>query len=822
MTVYFVVLAMLSINALGHGQEGYYLNLAREDYYLKGGEPPGRWLGSGSAALGLSGTTAAADFRRLFAGFGPDGRPLVQNAGAEDRQPGWDLTFSAPKSVSVFWGVSAPAVREEIRAAQAAAVAAGVNYVEDEFAWSRRGKAGVAAGRCGLVAASFEHGTSREGDANLHTHVLVTNVGVRADGTTGTVLSKPLYETKMAAGAVYRAELGHQLRQRLGLGCEAKGTWFELNGVPQTALDAFSTRRQQIEAELAASGRSGPKASEVAALTTRTAKAARPREELLAEWRMRGAAAGFGPDRAAHLVGRSSPCHDPAGVLQTAVPEAVRALTERKSHLAERDVVRAVAEAVQATGVGAAEIRRSAREYLETSPDVVRLGARDRLPRYTTAELYGIEARLLADADRRAGDRSKDLSQEAVDPALAARPHLSDEQAIALRHLTQGGGAVRVVSGLAGTGKTALLDAARDAWERAGMTVVGAALAGKAAQGLQDGAHIPSDTVHRRLLDLDAGRLALTPRSVVVIDEAGMVGTRHLARLADRCRTADALLVLVGDHRQLQSVDAGGAFKALGERLGKAELTHVTRQKEQWARDAVKRVVEGDAASALKAFADRGLLTVASDRTAAMRELVGAWRSGGAADPQRHLILAGTNEEAKRLNRLCQAERRLAGSVAGVGLPVCGDLVQPGDRVLFTRNSKSVGVKNGSLGTIVAADPALQSLKVRLDGGPEVLVPLETYPHVRLGYAVTTHKGQGVTVEHAYVLAGGTMTDRELAYVQLSRARATTRVFADRAAAGEGLGELARAMERSRQQELAHDAAARADNPNNPSQEVVR
>jgi ATP-dependent exoDNAse (exonuclease V) alpha subunit len=213
---------------------------------------------------------------------------------------------------------------------------------------------------------------------------------------------------------------------------------------------------------------------------------------------------------------------------------------------------------------------------------------------------------------------------------------------------------------------------------------------------------------------------------------------------------------------------------------------------------------------------------VADDRTAATRELVAAWRAGGAADPQRHLIFAGTNEEASRLNRLCQAERRAAGLVTGPGLAVGTDLVQPGDRVMFTRNSKSVGVKNGSLGTVANADPALQALRVRLDGGPEVVVPLDAYPHVRLGYAVTTHKGQGVTVDHAYVLAGGPMTDRELAYVQLSRARGTTRVFVDRAEAGEHLGDLARAMEKSRPQELAHDVAARADNPNTVTPEVVR
>ncbi len=807
-----LVLAMLSINALGRGQEEYYLKLAREDYYLRGSEPPGYWLGSGAAALGLAGVADADHFRRLFAGFGPDGRPLVQNAGAEDRQQGWDLTCTVPKPVSVFWAMAGPGDRLQVEQSHAAAVAAMIQFLEDDFAWSRRGKAGAEAERCGLLAAAFEHGTSREQDCNLHTHVILMNVGVRADGTTGTILSKPLYETKMAAGAVYRAELAHQLQQRLGLACESEKSWFVLSGMPAAAADEFSTRRKQIEAELAASGRSGAKASEAAALATRQAKEARPRDELFQSWQDRGRTVGFGPDEAARLIGVVRPCADPVARLRAAVPEAVRRLTNTRSHFAERDVVRAVAEAVQAEGIAAAEIRSHVREYLEASPEVMRLGVRDRLPRYTTTELYKIEAGLLARAFRTANDRSMDLPEWAAAPALAARPHLSDEQVAAFRHVTQGGGGVRVVSGLAGTGKTTLLDAARDAWERAGLTVIGAALAGKAAQGLEEGAHIPSSTLHRLLFSLEEKKRlplkeekTLTRKTVVVVDEAGMVGTRMLAWLVDHCDEAGSLLVLVGDHRQLQSIDAGGAFKSLGEKLGKAELTHITRQKEEWAREVVRQVVRGDAGSALRAFADRGLLSVADDRAAAMRDLVAAWRAGGVADPARHLIFAGTNEEAARLNRLCQSQRQAAGRLGSLGVAVGSDLVRPGDRVLFTRNDKKVGVKNGSLGTVTVADPAMQALRVRLDGGKEVLVPLETYDDVRLGYAVTTHKGQGVTVDHSYVLAGGPMADRELAYVQLSRSRFSTRVFVDRAEAGEQLGDLVRAMEKSRPQELAHD-----------------
>lgn len=818
---------MLSISAMANGQGGYYLGLAREDYYVAGGEPPGRWDGSGAARLGLAGEVTAGQLTPLFEGFAPPdaaggGGRLVANAGSDSRQPGWDLTFSAPKSVSVYWAQADAAGRAAVQAAQAAAVAAALRYLDEECGWTRRGKGGTEVERCGLVAALFEHGTSRAQDPNLHTHALVLNVGVRADGTTGTVLSKPFYEHKMAAGAVYRAELAHQLQQRLGLACWAEKTWFELAGVPKAALDAFSTRRGEIEAALGASGRSGARAAEVAALATRSAKECRPRADLSRGWQAAGRELGFGPDQARSLEGVVRPAPDLTDRLRRSLAVTAAELADAHSHFTERDLLRRAAEAVQTAGVPAEAIRAAVKGYLHGSPGVVRLdtGTRDR--RYTTADLFAVERELLRQAEAGRGDRRHDVPAAAVDATLAAHPLLNAEQAAALRHITAGGGTVRLVSGLAGTGKTTLLDAARDAWERGGRVVVGAALAGKAAQELEEGAHIPSGTIHSRLFALDKGRLALTPKSVVVVDEAGMAGTRVLARLTEHVRRANALLVLVGDHRQLQSIDAGGAFKALGDRLGRAELTDIRRQRDEWAREAVRQVVRGDAAAALRQFADRGLLTVCDDRSSAARALTAAWADAGVSDPKEHLIFAGENRDAALLNRLCQAEREARGYLEGPGVAVGGEVVRAGDRVLFTRNFKPTGVKNGNLGTVTGVNPATQSLRVRLDGGREVSVLLAEYADLRLGYAVTTHKGQGATVDHAYVLAGGSMTSRELAYVQLSRSRHATRVYAARPDAGEGLADLARAMTTSRLQTLAHDAVPAPTRVPEPTTEPLR
>jgi conjugative relaxase-like TrwC/TraI family protein len=814
-----VLVIMLSISAMASGQDAYYLSLAKEDYYLQGGEPPGRWAGGGAAALGLDGVVEARPFTAVFNGYSPHGVGadpvgLVGNAGADDRQPGWDHTFTAPKSVSVFWSQAGAADRASVQAAHAAAVKVAFGYLQDEWAWTRRGKGGAEVERCGLVAAMFEHGTSRAQDPNLHTHVLILNVGVRADGTTGTILSRPQYEAKMTVGAVYRAELAHQLQLRLGLECRAEKTWFELPDVSQEARDAFSTRRREIQAALSESGRYGARAAEYAALGTRAPKECRARADLFHEWQEVGPRVGFGPEQARELGGRVRPHRNPAELLQSVLPESAASLADSLGHFSERALLRRTAEAVQADGVPVETIRAAVKTYLHHSPDLVRLGVRERASVYTTTDLYRTEQDLLKRAEAGHGRRQHDLPNQLVDDTLAAFPRLNAEQADALRHLARGGGTVRIVSGLAGTGKTTLLNAARDAWERGGRTVIGATLAGKAAQGLQDGAGIASETIHRRLTDLDAGRLTLDAGSVLVVDEAGMVGTRLLARLTAHADKAGALLVLVGDHRQLQSVDAGGAFKALGERLGTAELTQITRQEQRWARDAVRRVVEGDAAGVLRQYADRGLLTPCANREAAFHALAADWGVAGAESPERHLIFAADNRDARRLNQLCQAERSGRGFLHGPRVDVGGELVRAGDRVLFTRNSKFVGVKNGSLGTVTDVNPSADSLRVRLDDGKSVSVHLSEYAHLRLGYAVTTHKGQGVTVDHAYVLAGGPMSDRELAYVQLSRARRATRIYVDRAELGENFADLARAMSRSRQHTIAHDVVPVAAGPN--------
>ena len=859
---------MLSIGAMGGGQGMYYVSLSREDYYMEGGEPPGQWLGEGAKQLGLIGTVEREDFLSLFAGYGVDGTPLVQNAGKDDRQPGWDLTFSAPKSVSLAWALSDPATRERISEAHFASVSQATSFLQDRTT-TRRGKRGTRTEPAHLVIAAFEHGTSRAQDPQLHTHALVLNLAVRNDGTTGTIESKQFYEAKMAAGALYRADLSCRLEE-LGYSIEREGTTFEIRGVPPSLLKETSKRRAEIEAQLELRGERGARASSFAALSTRQVKDHVARGELLDQWREVGLAHGFGPDDA-HALRRSPSLEtskngvSPLAVqIQEALKAGAQRLVREKSHFSEIDLLRAVAEEGQGRGLSAPLIREAVSREIGTSPDIVYLGEQKSEPRYTTRELLETEKRLLGDVDHlkndrgrhavdertlsrsiRAAEREETKKASAKDPRAGKR-EMSPEQREALTYITHGSGSIAVVSGMAGTGKTFLLSAGRKAWEKSGFKVVGAAVSGKASRGLKEGSGIENMTLARLLwtpdqLSMDALKhharqllraargkrtfkregVQIDSNTVVVVDEAGMVGTHDMARLVEKVKAAGAKLVLVGDARQLQPIDVGGPFRAIEKLLGGAKLTSIIRQEldfkdkdPYWKRDAVVAFAEGRAGAALKAFEERGFLKVANGREEAKQSLVSAWMEKGANKPDENLIFVGTREEAKELNRKVQAARDRARKLGFRSVRINGETIREKDRVLITKTDPALNVDNGDLGTVKRLELVTGRMVLKMDDGREVSLPYRHFKDIELGYAITTHKGQGTTVKNSFVLCSSVMDDREMTYVQASRAKQGTHFFTERVLVwnsqdgrkeDQTLSELSLRMSLSRQKDLAHD-----------------
>ena len=406
--------------------------------------------------------------------------------------------------------------------------------------------------------------------------------------------------------------------------------------------------------------------------------------------------------------------------------------------------------------------------------------------RYSTTEMIAVEQSMADSADRMADSRTFGVGRQHTERALAERPFLSGEQSQAVRHLT-GPERIGAVVGMAGAGKSTMLSAARQAWEADGYRVMGAALAGKAAEGLEESSGIAARTLASWERSWEHGRDTLGPGSVLVIDEAGMVGSRQLSRVLAQADRSGAKVVLVGDPEQLQPIGPGAAFRAVAERVGFVELGEIRRQREDWQRDASVDFARHRTAEGLTAYAERGTIRFEADLSAARSAIVADVIADMDARPEgSRLVLAHRRADVAELNDAVRAVRQDRGELEGeqVYQTTEGERAfAAGDRILFRQNNRDLGVKNGMLGTVARAEPG--RLEVRLDSakgpgqGRVVSVSMADYAAVDHGYATTIHKAQGATVDRTHVLASGTM-DRHLTYVAMTLHREAATLYADR------------------------------------------
>lgn len=464
----------------------------------------------------------------------------------------------------------------------------------------------------------------------------------------------------------------------------------------------------------------------------------------------------------------------------------------------------------------------------------------------TTDKVLELESTVRAVGARLGASNARfEIETDQICTVLDRRSMLSEEQRAAALHLVAGN-RLGLVVGLAGAGKSTMLDAVREAYTLAGHRVQGLALAGKAADELSQSAGIESRTIASWLMALDHERAHVESGDVYIVDEAGMVDNRTMMRVLDAAERGGAKVVLVGDGEQLQAIRAGCPFRDLGRQEGYAEIATIRRQRANWMREATKDLARGRASHAVARYRDAGRVH-RGDSGQMFERLVSDYLASG---ERSKAILAHRNTDVDELNRRVREARQAAGELTPeqdvtqgvhpddvVGMPIDlqpGDRVRfesadpsrrivagesgtylgeaagvhrvetdrgdtaaftrekydgtrhaveedrlrrrfaKGDRVLFTSNDRTLGVKNGMLGDLI--DFRGRVARVQIDDGPIVEVDDASYPHLEYGYATTIHKAQGMTVDQAFVLGSSTM-DKHLGYVAMSRHRERLDVY---------------------------------------------
>jgi hypothetical protein len=549
----------------------------------------------------------------------------------------------------------------------------------------------------------------------------------------------------------------------------------ELEGVPESAIRAFSTRRESLVEHMEALGTHGFAAARVAALATREAKEQVDLPRLRERWLARAAEHDLGRRRLSALVGhaRVAPIELDKVAGRLLGPEG---LTAKETTFTMPELVRAVAGAL--TDGGSADDVLAAAERLAAFPGVELLEPEcspGRPARFTTRELLEVERDALELAVR-----GRCVGAPQAPPGLVLlnqREMLSPEQRALVRDACLSPDRVVCAVGVAGSGKTTALRVLHSAYREAGIPVVGAAPSGRAADELQAATGIQSTTMHRLLLD--AHHAGGVPQGcVLVVDEAGMAETRILAPLLHLVDNAEGKTILVGDPGQLPAVGAGGLYTALCDRLGTIGLTENRRQHDAAERAGLARLRAGDPEPYLAHAAANGRLHLADDATSAKRRLLDDWWQATQSHGGDTIMLAYRRDDMHDLNQAARTLMRHAGRLGADAVQVGEREFRAGDCALCRRNEPQLGLRNGMRGTVTDIDTATNTLTLRTRTGALRQIPPDyASEHLYHAYALTGHAAQGATVDRAHVLLrdGGPL--REWGYVACSRARMETRLY---------------------------------------------
>lgn len=756
----------------------YYKSSEHNDYYYDD-EYIGEWFGSLVAEMGLPRHVSELQMDRVFSGIHPT---TLEKLNSRSSRFGFDLTFSAPKSVSVLYAQSHAVLRQQVVDAHLASVKDALAYLELELV-QYRVKDGSSTNGFGILAALQTHFTSRELDPQLHTHALLANLTLADNHTLRCMDTRVLYSWQKVLGAFYRVCLAQRLAG-LGFTIESDNEAFRIKEIPKQLETHFSTRTQQIQEVLNrySISSSASAAGDIAKLATRKKKVEVTNSEIEALWaqKLSSFTVNFG------CLGAVTQTKESVAPRQ----DVLLRLTEKKSTFKKHDLYYEVLVDLQDEAVGVDGIY-DALTAIEQNPELYPL-----TPSllYTTRQVLRLEAEMLVHAEALSKTTTPALNQRLLaiqiqDFETKSGFKLDEEQRTALEHICFDESRLAIVQGSAGAGKTTVMAIVKTMYEQSGRDVIGACFTKKAADNLQDETGINSFTIDKLICDYDSSKNHFKNQSVLVLDEAGLVGTRKLNRIFEIANKENLKVILTGEDKQLDAIEHGGCLRFLTEKFGTKRIEKIFRQRQESQREIVPLLRDGQTKEALAKMKKLKMLNFCSDSESAIDKLIFDWIKFRKANPSKEFLISAAkwwqvDELAAKVRQVLIQEKQVSKNGVYVDCIVGQDGHQGryqmaiGDKVRFTKNDYFLGVANGHTGQItdISGTDGVK-FTIRLKDGRQVRIDAANYSnedgrmYLVHAYATTVFSSQGLTVDGNTFILYDTSLDRDDTYVAGSRHR---------------------------------------------------
>ncbi len=848
---------MLSLNYItASGASAYYQvlneqsvsakNQEQTDYYL---EKPGVWFGKASKHLHLEGEAVGKrEFENLLNGWSPKGRKqLIEPGVNKERRAGIDYTFSAPKSVSLLAELIAPNLKENIYNAHQTAVQEALSYFEKNYAQARItiNHETQTFNTGNLAFAIFTENTSRALDPQLHCHAVCPNITKRPDGEWRAYSNENFHFQKMFVGQIYRNQLAAKLKNLgLAIAPKPKGL-FEIKGVPQELIDAYSTRSEQIRKTLPELRKLFPAAREsvlkgLAAERSRQSKVNLTAKELQSHWQAKWQKLGYDKNKLLKKVLRQK------NISQKQTNHADLAadvLTQEESVLSKEDIL-TLGLKYSIGDKTVADIEKD----MVVSKNIINL---DNGQSFTTEEIQKIETAIVNHLAKGESAQKSLLARQGF-MLMPGKKRLTSDQQKSIRHILGSRDQVSLVQGDAGTGKTTMLEIVARNYSRAGYDVVPVSPTSLAAEALRAKGLVNASTLDAFLIKNQKN----TRRQLLVVDEASLLGSRKFQELLQRTKSKDSIL-LIGDNKQKLSIAAGAIFNKVQEKqLTKmVRMQENIRQKDPFLKKAIRSIADKDVDQALNSFDSDGQFLEIPDSEARFKAVVDKYHD--LSKKQDTLVITESNEERHQLNQdireslkagrrlsrrghdvytnhpknITLGERNMSFSyekgdgfflsqpIKDFGKGSYGEILSvnhaknrataritskkirkkveidlskqghhlsaytrqkqefsKGDKVIFLKSDKKVGVENGRMGKVLANRDGTMS--VLTDGKKVVNIKTKDYAYIDHGYAVTNFKAQSQEAQ-AVIYQADTRkgVNYNSLYVAASRAREDLHIY---------------------------------------------